>query len=244
MTRSPGFVCTVNMEPYAYSVNIRSGEDLPPRRPAGGPGRGGPGPAGGRRRGGAVAARGGPGLRGLRDGALPPLSPARRISWRRSPPGASPISRPGWRRPTPPREGAQALAAQGAAYVTFACRHPALFRLMFMRPCRGPVGSEAYRILERRAAALAGPAMPRRGPDARRLVAGARPRRADPRPPGAPGGRGRGGPGPADHPGLRRPVDGGGLSHASASTTARGGGSLARSSRVTAGAATTVPRLA
>ena len=56
-------------------------------------------------------------------------------------------------------EGGEALAAQGAAYVTFACRHPALFRLMFMRPCRGPVGSEAYRILERRAAALAGPAM-------------------------------------------------------------------------------------
>ncbi len=32
--------------------------------------------------------------------------------------------------------GAQALAAQGAAYVAFACRHPALFRLMFMGPCR------------------------------------------------------------------------------------------------------------
>ncbi|GJE12126.1 MULTISPECIES: TetR/AcrR family transcriptional regulator [Methylobacterium] len=57
-------------------------------------------------------------------------------------------------------QGAQALAAQGAAYVTFACRHPALFRLMFTRPCRDPVGSEAYRILERRAAALAGSGMP------------------------------------------------------------------------------------
>lgn len=57
-------------------------------------------------------------------------------------------------------EGAQALAAQGVAYVTFACRHPALFRLMFMRPCRQPVGSEAYRILERRATALTGSGMP------------------------------------------------------------------------------------
>jgi AcrR family transcriptional regulator len=55
-------------------------------------------------------------------------------------------------------EGVQALAAQGAAYVAFACRHPALFRLMFMTPCRQPVGSEAYRILDRRAAALAGAA--------------------------------------------------------------------------------------
>jgi AcrR family transcriptional regulator len=55
--------------------------------------------------------------------------------------------------------GAQALAAQGAAYVAFACRNPALFRLMFMRPCRTPGQSRAYGILEERAAALAGPAM-------------------------------------------------------------------------------------
>jgi AcrR family transcriptional regulator len=54
--------------------------------------------------------------------------------------------------------GAEALGAQGAAYVTFACRHPALFRLMFMRPGRKAAGSRAYGILERRAAALAGPA--------------------------------------------------------------------------------------
>jgi hypothetical protein len=46
----------------------------------------------------------------------------------------------------------------------------------------------------------------------------------------------RGGP-PSVRPGEPGP-------YASASTTARGGGSLARSSRVTAGAATTVPRLA
>jgi AcrR family transcriptional regulator len=55
--------------------------------------------------------------------------------------------------------GAQALAAQGAAYVAFACRRPALFRLMFMRPCRTPGKSRAYGILEERAAALAGPGM-------------------------------------------------------------------------------------
>lgn len=54
-------------------------------------------------------------------------------------------------------EGAEALAAQGAAYVTFACRHPALFRLMFMGPGCGADRSRAYAILERRAAALAGP---------------------------------------------------------------------------------------
>jgi len=57
-------------------------------------------------------------------------------------------------------EGAEALAAQGAAYVAFACRRPALFRLMFMTPCRKPDTSRAYRILEMRAAALAGPGMP------------------------------------------------------------------------------------
>lgn len=55
--------------------------------------------------------------------------------------------------------GAQALAAQGAAYVAFACRRPALFRLMFMRPCRTPGKSRAYGILEERAATLAGPGM-------------------------------------------------------------------------------------
>jgi AcrR family transcriptional regulator len=55
--------------------------------------------------------------------------------------------------------GVQALAAQGAAYVTFAGRNPALFRLMFMRDGGKPVGSRAYRVLERRAATLAGPAM-------------------------------------------------------------------------------------
>ena len=57
-------------------------------------------------------------------------------------------------------EGVQALAAQGAAYIAFAGRRPALFRLMFMSPGRKPAGSEAYRILARRAAGLAGPAMP------------------------------------------------------------------------------------
>ncbi|MHB2207748.1 TetR/AcrR family transcriptional regulator [Methylobacterium sp. CM6257] len=57
-------------------------------------------------------------------------------------------------------EGNEALAAQGAAYVAFACRHPALFRLMFTRPCRTSDKGRAYRILERRAAALAGPAWP------------------------------------------------------------------------------------
>ncbi|MFC6746388.1 TetR-like C-terminal domain-containing protein [Methylobacterium persicinum] len=51
----------------------------------------------------------------------------------------------------------RALAAQGAAYVAFACRHPALFRLMFMAPRRSSDGSAAYAILARRAAALAGP---------------------------------------------------------------------------------------
>lgn len=56
--------------------------------------------------------------------------------------------------------GAEALAAQGAAYVAFACRHPALFRLMFMTPCPKADTSRAYRILERRAAVLAGPGMP------------------------------------------------------------------------------------
>ncbi|MBE7249360.1 TetR/AcrR family transcriptional regulator [Methylobacterium sp. A49B] len=56
--------------------------------------------------------------------------------------------------------GSEALAAQGAAYVAFARRRPALFRLMFMRPCRKPGASRAYGILERRAAALAGPGMP------------------------------------------------------------------------------------
>ncbi|WP_267426923.1 TetR/AcrR family transcriptional regulator [Methylobacterium sp. GC_Met_2] len=56
-------------------------------------------------------------------------------------------------------EGAQALAAQGVAYVTFACRHPALFRLMFMGPGCKADRSQAYAILERRAAALAGPRM-------------------------------------------------------------------------------------
>ncbi|MGH1590101.1 TetR/AcrR family transcriptional regulator [Methylobacterium phyllosphaerae] len=56
--------------------------------------------------------------------------------------------------------GAQALAAQGAAYVAFACRHPALFRLMFTGACRTSDKARAYGILERRAAALAGPAMP------------------------------------------------------------------------------------
>ncbi|MDP4005794.1 TetR/AcrR family transcriptional regulator [Methylobacterium sp. NEAU K] len=56
--------------------------------------------------------------------------------------------------------GAEALAAQGAAYVAFACRRPALFRLMFMTPCRKPDRPRAYGILEARAAALAGPAMP------------------------------------------------------------------------------------
>lgn len=56
--------------------------------------------------------------------------------------------------------GSAALAAQGAAYVAFARRRPALFRLMFMRPCRVAAKSRAYGILERRAAALAGPAMP------------------------------------------------------------------------------------
>lgn len=55
--------------------------------------------------------------------------------------------------------GAEALAAQGTAYVAFACRHPALFRLMFTSPCRASDRSEAYAILERRAAALAGPSM-------------------------------------------------------------------------------------
>ena len=59
--------------------------------------------------------------------------------------------------------GAEALAAQGAAYVAFACRHPALFRLMFTAPCHPSEtsweGSRAYAILQRRAAALAGPAM-------------------------------------------------------------------------------------
>ena len=59
--------------------------------------------------------------------------------------------------------GAEALAAQGAAYVTFACRHPALFRLMFTAPCHPSgttrEGSRAYAILQRRAASLAGPAM-------------------------------------------------------------------------------------
>lgn len=55
--------------------------------------------------------------------------------------------------------GSEALAAQGAAYVAFACRRPALFRLMFMRPCRTPDTSRAYGILERRAAALAGSGM-------------------------------------------------------------------------------------
>ncbi|MGH1573661.1 TetR/AcrR family transcriptional regulator [Methylobacterium sp. P31] len=57
-------------------------------------------------------------------------------------------------------EGKEALAAQGAAYVAFACRHSALFRLMFMRSCRTSDKSRAYGILERRAAALAGPAWP------------------------------------------------------------------------------------
>jgi AcrR family transcriptional regulator len=56
--------------------------------------------------------------------------------------------------------GHEALAAQGAAYVAFARRRPALFRLMFMRPCRTPGPSRAYGILARRAAALAGPGMP------------------------------------------------------------------------------------
>lgn len=56
-------------------------------------------------------------------------------------------------------EGAEALAAQGAAYVTFACRHPALFRLMFMGPGCASDRSRAYAILERRAAALAGSGM-------------------------------------------------------------------------------------
>ncbi|MCJ2069859.1 TetR/AcrR family transcriptional regulator [Methylobacterium sp. J-030] len=56
-------------------------------------------------------------------------------------------------------DGAQALAAQGAAYVTFACRQPALFRLMFMGPGCGPDRSRAYAILERRAATLAGSRM-------------------------------------------------------------------------------------
>ena len=60
--------------------------------------------------------------------------------------------------------GAEALAAQGAAYVAFACRHPALFRLMFTAPCRpadkAREGSLAYAILQRRAASLASPAMP------------------------------------------------------------------------------------
>ncbi|MCJ2088869.1 TetR/AcrR family transcriptional regulator [Methylobacterium sp. E-005] len=55
--------------------------------------------------------------------------------------------------------GAQALAAQGAAYVTFACRNPALFRLMFMGAGCTPDRSRAYAILERRAAALAGSGM-------------------------------------------------------------------------------------
>jgi AcrR family transcriptional regulator len=57
-------------------------------------------------------------------------------------------------------DGKAALAAQGAAYVAFACRHPALFRLMFTRPCRVSDQGRAYRILARRAAALAGPAWP------------------------------------------------------------------------------------
>lgn len=56
-------------------------------------------------------------------------------------------------------EGAEALAAQGTAYVAFACRHPALFRLMFTSPCGTSDRSEAYAILERRAATLAGPEM-------------------------------------------------------------------------------------
>ena len=43
--------------------------------------------------------------------------------------------------------------------MAFACRRPALFRLMFMRPCRAPGKSRAYGILEERAAALAGPGM-------------------------------------------------------------------------------------
>ena len=43
--------------------------------------------------------------------------------------------------------------------MAFACRRPALFRLMFMRPCRTPGKSRAYGILEERAAALAGPGM-------------------------------------------------------------------------------------
>lgn len=57
-------------------------------------------------------------------------------------------------------EGARALAAQGAAYVAFACRHPALFRLMFMGAGCPSDRSRAYAILERRAGALAGPGMP------------------------------------------------------------------------------------
>jgi AcrR family transcriptional regulator len=55
--------------------------------------------------------------------------------------------------------GAQALAAQGAAYVAFACRHPALFRLMFMGAGGKSDRSRAYAILEQRAAALAGARM-------------------------------------------------------------------------------------
>lgn len=56
--------------------------------------------------------------------------------------------------------GFEALAAQGAAYVAFACARPALFRLMFMTGTCKPDLHRAYRILSDRAAALAGPGMP------------------------------------------------------------------------------------
>lgn len=59
-----------------------------------------------------------------------------------------------------PSEGVEALGAQGAAYVAFACARPALFRLMFMTAAPKPDGTRAYRILEARVAALPHPAMP------------------------------------------------------------------------------------
>ena len=55
--------------------------------------------------------------------------------------------------------GREALIEQGLAYVAFAMRHPALFRLMFTAHCAPKdaeaVGSEAYDVLARRVESLA-----------------------------------------------------------------------------------------
>jgi AcrR family transcriptional regulator len=59
-------------------------------------------------------------------------------------------------------DGDAALVEQGVAYVTFALRHPALFRLMFGRACAPPLDDAGgpFAILSRRVAAVAGGASP------------------------------------------------------------------------------------